>query len=138
LKNISILILIVVEPSRILLYILLILSLRIFKRFHRAPDPLTILLDQVMLENDASWLVFLCFSDDIRSPSAQEQNGTEQLPRLPPQNSITSMRLRGKIGGMESPRRPLSFALLSFPRSPVPKIDGNLSYSTAGAMGAVL
>jgi hypothetical protein len=44
-----------------LLYILLILPLRIFKRFHRAPDPLTILLDQVMLENDAAWLVFSVF-----------------------------------------------------------------------------
>jgi hypothetical protein len=29
---------------------------------HRAPDPLTIPPDQVMLENDASWLVFGVFS----------------------------------------------------------------------------
>jgi hypothetical protein len=37
---------------------------------HRAPDPLTVFPDQVMLENDASWLVFSVFSDDVRSPSA--------------------------------------------------------------------
>jgi hypothetical protein len=28
---------------------------------HQAPDPLTIFPDQVMLENDASWLVFSVF-----------------------------------------------------------------------------
>jgi hypothetical protein len=28
---------------------------------HQAPDPLTVLSDQVMLENDASWLVFSVF-----------------------------------------------------------------------------
>jgi hypothetical protein len=27
----------------------------------RAPDPLTVLPDQVMLENDATWLVFSVF-----------------------------------------------------------------------------
>jgi hypothetical protein len=42
-------------------YILLTLSSPNLKISHRTPDPLTILPDQVMLENNASWLVFSVF-----------------------------------------------------------------------------
>jgi hypothetical protein len=37
---------------------------------HRAPDSLTFLSDQVMLENNASWLIFSVFPTNVRSPSA--------------------------------------------------------------------
>jgi hypothetical protein len=57
------------------------------------------------------------------------RNETDQPPQLPPQNSITSMHPRGKLG-MEWNPLVVLFHLPRFPRSPVPKIDRNLSYST--------
>jgi hypothetical protein len=84
-----------------------------------------------------------CPTAPLPSPAGRMHRispGTEwnrQPSHLPPRNSIATMHLRGKLGMEWNPLVAL-FHLPRFPRSPVPKINGNLRNSGRRCHGVLV